>query len=98
MTKLWVFQTNKQEFLDDCKKYQVYGVADPEGLGLCVIEEKDRVLIRLKFGDKNEFGYLGPFIASSKKRAWGLSVIQNDGIWKKIDTHYLRIRGKQWVS
>ena len=80
MTKLWVFQTNKQEFLDDCKMFQVYGVANPGKLNLGAVAERDLVLLRLKLRNKNEYGYLGPFIASSIKKEWVSSVIQQDGI------------------
>ncbi|GBE05919.1 hypothetical protein BMS3Abin10_01560 [bacterium BMS3Abin10] len=84
MTKLWVFQTNKQEYLDDCRSFQVYGVADPGTLNLDAVTEGDFVLLRLKFQNKNKYGYLGPFVASSKKKDWVSEVAQHDGIWKQI--------------
>lgn len=84
MTKLWVFQTHKQEFLDDCRRFQVYGVADPGKLNLGAVMEGDLVLLRLKFNNSNKYGYLGPFIASANKKEWVLDVTQHDGIWKKI--------------
>jgi hypothetical protein len=84
MTKLWVFQTNRQEFLDDCRDYKVYGVANPGNLGLLNVSEGDTVLIRLKLKNKNEYGYLGPFFAVSEKNEWVSEVIQYNGIWKKI--------------
>jgi hypothetical protein len=87
MTKLWVFETHKQEFLDDCRKYHVYGVANPNKLSLGAVSENDSVLIRLKFINTNEYGYLGPFIASQHKKDWVSSVVQQDGIWQRITSN-----------
>lgn len=96
MTKLWIFQTNKQEFLDDCRNYQVYGVADPRKLGLLDVSEGDTVLIRLKLKNKNEYGYLGPFLTTSEKKEWVSSIIQNSGVWKKITAE--RNRSPRWLN
>ena len=66
MNKLWIFQTNKQEFLDDCRNYGAYGVPAPR----YPIVENDSVLIRLKIKESKEYGYLGPFTATSMKKEW----------------------------
>lgn len=84
MKKLWVFQTNRQEFLDDCRNYQVYGVANPGNLGLQNVAEGDAVLIRLKLINKNEHGYLGPFVAVSEKKDWVSTIVHNNGIWNTV--------------
>lgn len=96
MKKLWIFQTNKQEFLDDCRDYQVYGVADPARLNLLTISEGDTVLIRLRLKNRNEYGYLGPFLAVSKKKEWVSSIIQENGVWKKILAE--RASGPRWLN
>jgi len=96
MKKLWVFQTNKQEFLNDCREYQVYGVADPGRLDLLSMAEGDMVLIRLKLKNKNEYGYLGPFLAVSEKKEWVSSIIQENGVWKKITAE--RPRAPIWLN
>lgn len=96
MTKLWVFQTNKQEFLDDCRNFQAYGVPDPGELGLLNVTEGDIVLIRLKFKNKNDYGYLGPFLATSEKKEWVTSIVQHNGLWKKITVE--RTRPPRWLE
>jgi hypothetical protein len=84
MKTLWIFQTNKQEYLDDCKKYQVYGVSDPSELNIDHVAEGDSILIRLKFKNKEDFGYLGPFVATSTIGDWALSILGRKGIWNKV--------------
>ena len=96
MKKLWVFQTNKQEFLNDCREYQVYGVADPGRLGLLSVTEGDMVLIRLKLKNKKEYGYLGPFLAVSEMKEWVSSIIEENGVWKKITAE--RPRAPIWLN
>jgi len=85
MKRLWILQTNKQEFLDDCRDFQVYGVSRPDYSQLGQMEEGDTVLLRLQH-DGNKYAYLGPFIASSEKRQWVRSIKSKRGIWSDIDT------------
>jgi hypothetical protein len=96
MRKLWVLQTNKQEFLDDCKNYEVYGVGDPGKLGLLFMSEGDTVLIRLRLKNKTGYGYLGPFIAALEKKDWVSSITQNNGIWRKVKAE--TSRSPRWLN
>lgn len=84
MKKLWILQTNKQEFLNDCRDFQVYGVSDPKYKKLGNMEEGDILLLRLKHNG-NKYAYLGPFIASSNKKAWVRSIKEREGIWGNVD-------------
>lgn len=84
MKKLWILQTNKQEFLDDCRDFQVYGVSDPKYKKLGNMEEGDILLLRLKH-DGNKYAYLGPFIASSTKKTWVSSIKEREGVWGNVN-------------
>jgi len=83
MKKLWLLQTNKQEFLDDCRNFQVYGVSDPKYKKLRYMEEGDIILLRLKH-DGNKYAYLGPFIASTNKKTWVSSIKEKEGVWGNV--------------
>lgn len=96
MKKLWVFQTNKKTFLDDCRNYQVYGVADPARLNLLDVSEGDWALLRLKLEGRNEYRYLGPFYVTSEDREWVNTIIQKSGSWKKIKAE--QFRSPRWIS
>lgn len=83
MKNLWILQTNKQQFLDDCRDFQVYGVSDPKYKKLGYMKEGDIILLRLKH-DANEYAYLGPFIASANKKTWVSSVKEKEGVWGNV--------------
>ena len=85
MSTLWILQTNEQLFLDDCRKFQVYGAPKPDYMNLSQMNEGDTILLRLKLRQaETEFGYLGPYFATSKIKAWVNRVEQTQGIWQKI--------------
>ena len=71
MTKLWVFQTNKQAYLDDCRIFQVYGVENPAKLKLGSVAEGGLVLLRLQLKNNHKCGHLGPYYASSIQKNAG---------------------------
>lgn len=83
MKKLWVLQTNKQEFLNDCRDFQVYGVHNPKYKKLGYMEEGDVLLLRLKHNG-NKYAYLGPFLASKNKKTWVNSIKERKGIWSNV--------------
>ena len=90
MKKLWVLQTNKQEFLNDCKKFQAYGVWKPN-FGVCkeLQEMREGELVLLRLGHSgNEFSYLGPFIISSSPKFWVKDISSRIGVWSKIRKTY----------
>ncbi len=86
MKYLWILQTNKQEFLDDCRDFQVYGVNDPKYKKLARMEEGDILLLRLKH-DTSKYAYLWPFIASTKINTWVSSIKEKKGVWCNIVAH-----------
>ena len=97
MPTLWVMQTNKQAFLDDCKKYQVYGVPKPTYKNVQQLREGDTVLLRLKLRQaQTEFGYLGPYQATSTKKPWAHNIQDTVGPWQKLTTHHES--GPRWLS
>jgi hypothetical protein len=97
MQTLWVMQTNKQAFLDDCKKYQVYGIPKPTYKGVQQLREGDTVLLRLKLRQaQTEFGYLGPYQASLKKKSWVDAIEDTVGPWQKLKTR--GESGPRWLS
>lgn len=83
MKKLWILQTNKQDFLDDCRDFQVYGVSNPKYKKLGDMEEGDTLLLRLKH-DGSNYAYLGPFIASTNKKTWVSSLKEREGVWSNV--------------
>jgi hypothetical protein len=84
MKKLCILQTNKQEFLNDCKKFQAYGVPKPSFKELQNIQEGELILLKLKHSG-NESSYLGPYIASSSPKFWVKHISSKKGIWCKIE-------------
>lgn len=95
MKNLWILQTNKQEFLDDCRDFQVYGVNDPKYKKLGYMEEGDILLLRLKH-DANKYAYLGPFIASANKKTWVSSINEKEGVWGNIVA--LNENSPRWIN
>jgi len=95
MKNLWIVQTNEQEFLDDCRDFQVYGVKDPKYRKLEYMEEGDILLLRLKHG-ANEYAYLGPFIASATPKTWVSSIRQKEGVWGHVVTSSKR--SPRWIN
>ncbi|MDP8314282.1 MAG: hypothetical protein RAP70_04310 [Candidatus Celaenobacter antarcticus] len=95
MKNLWILQTNKQEFLDDCRDFQVYGVSDPKYKKLEHMVEGDILLLRLKH-DGNKYAYLGPFIASTNKKTWVSSINEREGVWGNVVT--LGDNSPRWIS
>lgn len=96
MSVTWVLQTNKQDFLDDCRKFQVYGVKDPDYKSLQKMDEGDTVYLRLQLkDDKTEVAYLGPYRATANKKPWVDSVIERRGLWQKITTS--TATGPRWL-
>lgn len=95
MTNLWIVQTNQQEFLDDCRDFQVYGVPNTSIKKIKFMEEGDILLLRLKHGS-NEYAYLGPFIASATPKTWVGSIRQKDGIWSYVVNCTNRF--PRWIS
>lgn len=95
MKKLWILQTNKQEFLYDCRDFQVYGVKNPKYKKLEYMEEGDILLLRLKY-DENKYAYLGPFIASTNKKIWVSSIKEREGIWSNVIA--LSNNSPRWIN
>ena len=96
MKNLWILQTNKQQFLDDCRDFQVYGVSDPKYKKLGYMKEGDIILLRLKH-DANEYAYLGPFIASANKKSWVSSVTEKEGVWGNVVVAFSE-HSPRWIN
>jgi len=97
MSVTWVLQTNKQDFLDDCRKFQIYGVSEPEFKSLQQLNEGDTVFLRLQLkNEKPEYAYLGPYKATANQKPWVESIKERHGIWQKLGEG--ANKGPRWLS
>ena len=85
MRTLWVLQTNKQDFIDDCRKFNVYGVSNPNYKELIKIREGDSILLRLRLQHSNfEYGYIGPYLAILRHGSWAHGIEEKAGVWQRV--------------
>ena len=97
MDTLWILQTNQQAFLDDCQKYQVYGVKNPSYGQLSKICEGDTVLLRLRvLQSGSTFRYLGPYQVSTKRPEWVESIEKKHQIWQEISNQVVNC--PRWLN
>ena len=93
----WVLQTNKQDFLDDCRKFQVCGVSEPDFKSLQQLNEGDIVFLRLQLkNEKPDYAYLGPYEATTHQKPWVENIKEKQGIWQKIAES--AGKGPAWLS
>jgi hypothetical protein len=97
MKSLWILQTNKQLYLDECHKYSVYGVESYKYRSLEAMQHGDMILLRLRLrGNGAHFGYVGPYQATTRIGKWAVQTDNNVGIWNKISD--VLSQGPSWIE